>query len=118
MKKEEKNYYIYLTREIKNDKALLPIAKLLYGDICTLSKKTGCCFATNDYFAKEYDISRRTVSRHVKALRDRGLIRVEITTNEYGSPIRNITPLKLSDNPLIETVKMAKPKKKDFSYLD
>ncbi len=115
MKKEEKNYYISLTREIKNDRSLLPIAKLLYGDICTLSKKTGCCFATNDYFAKEYGISRRTVSRHVKALRDRGLIRVEITTNDYGSPIRNITPLKITDN---QTIKSAKQKKKDFSYLD
>ena len=37
MQKEDKNYYISLTREIKNDKTLPSLAKLLYGDICTLA---------------------------------------------------------------------------------
>lgn len=116
MQKEDKNYYISLTREIKNDKTLPSLAKLLYGDICTLAKKHGVCFATNEYFAKEYGVSRRTISRNVKALQERGLIKVEIKINEYGCRLRYITPLQKMES--ADMVEPTKPKKKDYSYLD
>ena len=116
MQKEDKNYYISLTREIKNDKTLPSLAKLLYGDICTLAKKYGVCFATNEYFAKEYSVSRRTISRNVKALQERGLIKVEVKINEYGCRLRYITPLQKMES--VDMVEPTTPKKKDYSYLD
>jgi len=116
MQKEDKNYYISLTREIKNDKTLPSLAKLLYGDICTLAKKCGVCFATNEYFAKEYSVSRRTISRNIKALQERGFIKVEVKINEYGCRLRYITPLQKMES--ADMVEPTKPKKKDYSYLD
>lgn len=53
MQKEDKNYYISLTREIKNDKTLPSLAKLLYGDICTLAKKHGYT-GRNPCFGRKY----------------------------------------------------------------
>ena len=116
MQKEDKNYYISLTREIKNDKTLPSLAKLLYGDICTLAKKHGVCFATNEYFAKEYSVSRSTISRNVKVLQERGLIKVEIKINEYGCRLRYITLLQKMER--VDMVEPTTPKKKDYSYLD
>lgn len=48
----EKNYNISLTREVKTEKLLPPLARLIYGDICTLSKNNGKCFATNKFLGK------------------------------------------------------------------
>ena len=116
MQKEDKNYYISLTREIKNDKTLPALAKLLYGDICTLAKKSGVCFATNEYFAKEYGVCHKTISRNVKILKDKRLVKVEIKINEYGYRMRHIIPLKKVDDQAMVTAEPPK-KKKDLSYL-
>jgi len=67
-------------------------------------------------FAKEYSVSRRTISRNVKALQERRLIKVEIKINEYGCRLRYITPLQKMES--ADMVEPTKPKKKDYSYLD
>lgn len=109
----EKNYNISLTREAKTEKALPPLARLIYGDICTLSKNNGKCFATNKFLAKEYGVSEKTISRHITALVKAGYIRTKMVRTDYGGYLRYITPLKT-----VETNDVVKPvKKKDCSYL-
>ena len=109
----EKNYNISLTREVKTEKSLPPLARLIYGDVCTLSKNNGKCFATNKFLAKEYGVSEKTISRHVTALVKAGYIKTEIVRTYYGGYLRYITPLKTAE--LNDVVKPAK--KKDCSYL-
>ena len=70
----------------------------------------------NEYFSKEYSVSRRTISRNVKALQERGLIKVEVKINEYGCRLRYITPLQKMES--VDMVEKSTPKKKDYSYLD
>ncbi len=109
----EKNYNISLTREVKTENSLPPLARLIYGDICTLSKNNGKCFATNKFLAKEYGVSEKTISRHITALVKAGYIKTEMVRTDYGGYLRYITPLKT--NEITDAVKPAK--KKDCSYL-
>ncbi len=109
----EKNYNISLTREVKTEKSLPPLARLIYGDICTLSKNNGKCFATNKFLAKEYGVSEKTISRHITALVKTGYIKTEMARTDYGGYLRYITPLKT--NEITDAVKPTK--KKDCSYL-
>lgn len=86
------NYYISIDRQTKNTKELPPLARLIYGDICTLAKSGGECFATNRYFAKEYNVSAKTISRHISALRKAGLIVASTRQTEHGYTQRYIAP--------------------------
>lgn len=75
-------------------------AKLLYGEISSLTDARGYCFASNAYFCELYQISEPTVQRYLKALKSGGFIRIQ--DGDGGSGRRKIfagiNPL--SDNPL------------------
>jgi hypothetical protein len=68
MSKENPNYYSILTAEIRYDKRLTPLQKLLYSEITALSNKTGECWATNNYFAELYGVSETWISLSIKKL--------------------------------------------------
>ena len=63
-------------------------AKLLYGEISSLTDARGYCFASNKYFAELYGVGIRTVQRYLDALKNAGLIR--ITDGEGGTDQRKI----------------------------
>lgn len=93
------NYNISIDRQTKNAKELPPLARLIYGDICTLAKSSGECFATNKYFAKEYNVSAKTISRHISALKKAGLIGASTRKTEHGYLQRYIAPFLPVDTP-------------------
>jgi len=72
------SYYAVIPANVRYDKDLKDKAKLLYGEITALCNKKGYCWATNNYFAELYDVSKETISRLVSNLADKGYIRVEI----------------------------------------
>lgn len=69
-------------------------AKLLYGQITTLTVYTGtdgCCNATNAQLAQQNGWSEYTVSRYVSALKKAGHIEVRYTPDpKDGHPVRSI----------------------------
>ena len=71
------SYYAIIPAEVRYSK-LKPNAKLLYGEITALSSKEGYCFATNNYFAKLYDVTKNTISLWVSQLNKEGFISVEL----------------------------------------
>ena len=79
---ERPNYYAIIPANIRYDNTLPPNAKLLYGEITALCNKDGYCHATNEYFAKLYSVSTRTITEWIKKL-------------EKGVPAR---PLKITIN--------------------
>lgn len=109
----QNNYNISLTREVKTEKSLPPLARLIYGDICTLAKNNGRCFATNKFLAKEYNVSVKTVSRHITALVKAGYIKTEMVQTVSGSYMLYITPLKTAEMSTGDK----SSKRKDCSYL-
>ncbi|MBF0773248.1 DnaD domain protein [Mammaliicoccus sciuri] len=78
MSKETPNYYAILTAEIRYDNRLSSLEKLLCAEITALSSKYGYCFATNNYFADLYGISKETVSRRLNHIKELGYLEIQI----------------------------------------
>lgn len=72
------NYYSVVPAEVKYNNELTQRAKLIYGEISSLSNKTGYCFATNNYFAKLYRCTNRTIQNAISKLQENGFIKVVI----------------------------------------
>lgn len=73
---EKPNYWAVIPATVRYDPELPPNAKLLYGEISSLTDVTGYCFASNAYFEALYELSERTISRLLKTLEQRGYIKV------------------------------------------
>lgn len=76
------SYYAIVPANVRYDDRLSANAKLLYGEITALANRDGYCFATNAYFAEQYQMKERSIIRMISQLNDLGYINVRIT----GSP--------------------------------
>ena len=73
-KKENPSYYAIIPAEVRYNENLKPNEKLLYGEIMALTNKTGICYASNDYFANLYGVSKISVSKWISNLQKEGFI--------------------------------------------
>lgn len=80
---ENVSYYAIIPAEVRYDKDLPPNAKLLYGEITALCNKEGYCFASNEYFANLYGVSKRSITGWIAALADKGYITVSPARHIY-----------------------------------
>ena len=78
----KKSYYAIIPAEVRYDEELPPNAKLLYGEITSLCNEKGYCWATNQYFADLYKVSKITVSRWISTLYKKRYIAVETLYKE------------------------------------
>ena len=78
---DKPNYYAIIPAKVRYS-SLKPNAKLLYGEITALSNKLGYCYASNNYFAELYGVSKNTVSRWLSDLKKLGFITIEIQRNK------------------------------------
>ena len=78
----KKSYFAIIPANVRYDEELPPNAKLLYGEITSLCNEKGYCWATNQYFADLYKVSKITVSRWISALNKKGYISVETLYKE------------------------------------
>lgn len=83
----QKNYYAIIPANVRYDKKLTANAKLLYGEITALCNEKGYCWATNDYFASLYGVSKVSTSKWIKQLIDQGYI---FSTIEYREGTKEI----------------------------
>ena len=81
------NVYAVIPAVVRYDRDLRPNAKLLYGEITALTNFKGYCYATNDYFARLYSLSKKTVGELIAQLEKKGLIEVivdrDAESNEF-----------------------------------
>ena len=70
----QKAYYAVIPANVRYDDDIPANAKLLYGEITALCNDKGYCWASNDYFAKLYNTSNRSITRWIKSLTDKGYI--------------------------------------------
>lgn len=101
---ENPNYYAIIPANVRYDKNLKDKAKLLYGEITSLSNKDGYCWATNRYFADLYDVSTTTISTLIKNLIDSGYIKSQIIYKEGTKEILN-RYLSIVNYPIKENLK-------------
>ena len=77
MEQAKPSYWAVLPAAVRYDPELPPMARLIYAEISALTESRGYCYASNDYFLQLYGMAERTLQRHLKALEDRGYIRIQ-----------------------------------------
>ena len=75
MNNTEPSFYAIIPGNVRYDKRLCANAKLLYGEITSLTHKEGYCFAGNEYFSNLYEVSDKSISRWIKQLEEAGYIK-------------------------------------------
>ena len=81
---ESKSYFTTIPGYIRKDKRLTPNCKMLFGDIAALCEANGQCWASNAYFAKIFDVDRKTISAWISKLQECGHIATEVQKDENG----------------------------------
>ena len=92
-KRPEENkpgYYAVIPAHVRYEKSLSPSAKLLFGEISALCNKEGYCWASNNYFARLYEVDTSAVSKWIKSLAASGFIRLEYAADSRGIQYRKI----------------------------
>jgi uncharacterized phage protein (TIGR02220 family) len=77
-------YYAVIPADVRYDKKVRPMARLLYGEISALANKKGYCYASNRYFAGLYEVDNATISRWIGELKKQGHIYVEMIKSDQG----------------------------------
>lgn len=85
----EASYYGILPANVRYDKRLKPMSKIMYTEITCLSNKYGYCYAKNKYFADLYEVEKETVSRWISQLIKYGYVNSVSTYKEGTKEIDN-----------------------------
>ena len=101
---DKPSYYAIISANVRYDNSLPPNAKLLYGEVTALCSKDGICTASNDYFAKLYEVSKVSISKWIKLLEDKRYIKSKIIYKEGTKQILN-RYLTLVNDPIKEKFK-------------
>ena len=80
-------FYSILPANVRYDEDLTPNAKLLYSEITALCGEKGYCWASNEYFAKLYGVSKKSVSTWISQLAKKRYITVEIEYKDGSKEI-------------------------------
>lgn len=100
----QRNYYAILPAHVRYDKRLSANAKLLYAEITSLCNERGYCWATNAYFAEQYDVHKNTVSAWISQLADLGYLTVRHVEKEGGSFERQLSLPEAPETPLHDSI--------------
>ena len=101
MTKGKDSHSVTIPSKVLHNKKILPNAKLLFGEITFLCNKNekGCCWASNDYFAKLFKVSNTSISLWINSLLNNKFIKSEINYKNNTRKIYLKTSLsKLKDN--------------------
>lgn len=97
---EKKSYYAIIPASIRYDKRIRANAKLLYGEITALCNEKGYCWASNNYFAELYGVSKVSVSLWIKELESCGYISCELIYKSESKEVesRHISLIPIQEN--------------------
>lgn len=85
---ESPSFYAIIPANVRYAE-ITPNAKLLYGEITALCNQNGLCYASNNYFANLYRVSKKSISNWIKELQDNGFVTVEMIYKEGSREITN-----------------------------
>lgn len=100
MKMEKPNYFGILPANVRYDKNLRPMEKILYTEISSLTNKDGYCYATNSYFSKLYEVHKNTVGTWINNLEKQGYIKTVLI---YKKGTKEIIERRIYINQKIDT---------------
>lgn len=73
---EKPNYFAIIPANVRYDEELKLGEKMMYGEITSLTYKTGECWASNNYFANLYKVTPQAISKWIKALEQHNYITI------------------------------------------
>jgi len=88
-KNESASYFMIIPATVWSDPDLTKTQQILYGHISVLTSQEGYCFASNDYFAKQLGVSKKTISVGISALSEKGYIVTKVFYKETGNVNEN-----------------------------
>ena len=97
---EKPNYFGILPANVRYDKNLKPMEKILYTEISSLTNKDGYCYATNSYFSKLYEVHKNTVGIWINNLEKQGYIKTVLI---YKKGTKEIIERRIYINQKIDT---------------
>lgn len=103
MDENKKSYYAIIPANVRYDTDLTANAKLLYGEITALCNEKGYCWATNDYFANLYNVSKKSISTWISQLINKNYIFSKIIYKENSKEIFH-RYLQICNGPMEENV--------------
>ncbi|MTD37686.1 helix-turn-helix domain-containing protein [Erwinia sp. CPCC 100877] len=83
----QKSYFAIIPAIVRYDKDLNGNAKLLYGELTALANEKGFCWATNQYFASLYGVSKRTIISWMKQLEKKKYIGIQVFYRENSKEV-------------------------------
>lgn len=107
---EKPNYYGILPANVRYDKRLKPMEKILYSEITALVNTQGFCFASNSYFGKLYEVDKKTVGVWINNLIKYGYLKVKMIYKEESKEVleRRLYIVDLKEVPLSTPVEEEK----------
>lgn len=97
---EKPNYFGILPANVRYDKNLKPMEKILYTEISSLTNKDGYCYATNSYFSKLYEVHKNTIGTWINNLEKQGYIKTVLI---YKKGTKEIIERRIYINQKIDT---------------
>lgn len=94
-----RSYFAILPANIRYDKNLKPLAKLLYAEITALCNDKGYCIAPPNYFTEFCETTSDKVSLYINQLKDSGYIDI-VYDNKSGDRRIYITDIPQSMRPI------------------
>ena len=83
-------HYIRIPESIFLDKIISPSSKSLYRYIQLFAIKKGYCYASNEYISNCFGLSKRSITRLLKELKDKEYIRIEYSKEHFRKIYTNI----------------------------
>lgn len=83
--RNESPLFAIIPMSILENQNLSANAKLLYGEIMALSKKSGKCYATNEHLGKILGLKRESIPQLLRELSGNGLVFVDIKRTKDGT---------------------------------
>lgn len=91
MEKEYLNFInVILPTSVLGDNSLTPLERMLLICILSLCKQKGYCWATNEYFARLFDVKKPTISKSISSLSKNNYIELIYDNREKNNSKRII----------------------------
>ncbi|HCX2151357.1 TPA: conserved phage C-terminal domain-containing protein [Staphylococcus aureus] len=90
---DQPSYYSIITANVRYDNRLTDSEKLLFAEITSLSNKYGYCTASNGYFSKLYEVTKRTISARINNLKENGYLKIELDYKGSEVKQRRLYPM-------------------------
>lgn len=84
---DKPSYYAILPANVRYDVRLRPMEKIIYSEITALTNTQGYCFANNSYFAKLYEVDKKTVGVWINNLIKFGYLKSELIYQSSGKEV-------------------------------